>query len=57
MIYAIGDISGASMNPARSLAPAIIVGNFESIWIYIAGPIIGVALGVFVSMYLKAEEK
>jgi aquaporin Z len=36
-----GPISGASMNPARSLAPAIISGNFHAIWIYIVAPLIG----------------
>ncbi|MCL4473930.1 MAG: aquaporin [Actinobacteria bacterium] len=32
-------ISGASMNPARSLGPALISGKLESIWIYIIGPL------------------
>lgn len=36
-----GPICGASMNPARSIAPALISGNLESLWIYIAAPIIG----------------
>jgi len=39
-----GPISGASMNPARSLGPAIISGNLESIWIYVLAPIIGALL-------------
>lgn len=41
-----GPISGASMNPARSLAPALISGNLTSLWIYIAGPMLGAALAV-----------
>ncbi len=41
-----GPISGASMNPARSLAPALLSGNLSSLWIYIAAPILGSYLGV-----------
>jgi aquaporin Z len=36
-----GPICGASMNPARSIAPAIISGNLSHLWIYISAPIIG----------------
>lgn len=41
-----GPITGASMNPARSIAPAIVSMDFSSLWIYIAGPIIGAAISV-----------
>lgn len=41
-----GPICGASMNPARSIAPAIFAGNLMHLWLYIAGPIIGALLGV-----------
>jgi MIP family channel proteins len=40
-----GPISGASMNPARSLGPAIAAGELASIWIYILAPLLGAALG------------
>jgi aquaporin NIP len=39
-----GPICGASMNPARSLAPAIVSGHIEHLWLYLAGPIIGALL-------------
>jgi aquaporin NIP len=36
-----GPICGASMNPARSLAPALVTGHFEHLWIYLAAPPLG----------------
>ncbi len=41
-----GPICGASMNPARSIAPALVSMNFASLWIYILGPIAGALLAV-----------
>lgn len=42
-----GPISGASMNPARSLAPALVSGNTEHLWIYIVATVLGAAAAVF----------
>jgi aquaporin NIP len=39
-----GPICGASMNPARSLAPALVSGRLESLWIYLTAPVVGAAL-------------
>jgi aquaporin Z len=41
-----GPISGASMNPARTLGPALVSGEFSSLWIYFAAPVTGALLAV-----------
>jgi aquaporin NIP len=41
-----GPISGASMNPARSLAPAVVSGHLEPLWIYLVAPVLGAAIAV-----------
>lgn len=43
-----GPISGASMNPARSIPPQIVGGAYDLIWIYVAGPCIGALLAALV---------
>ena len=46
-------ISGASMNPARSLGPAIALWQFSHVWLYIAGPLIGAAIAVGFAFLLR----
>jgi glycerol uptake facilitator-like aquaporin len=41
-----GPISGASMNPARSLAPALVSMRPESLWLYLTAPVLGACAGV-----------
>ncbi len=51
-----GPICGASLNPTRSLAPAIVTGNFQSLWIYIVAPLAGALSAVLVHRVLHSEE-
>ena len=46
-------VSGASMNPARSLGPDIARGNFHDVWIYLAGPSLGALLAVAAAYILR----
>ncbi|MEL6501856.1 MAG: MIP/aquaporin family protein [Cyanobacteria bacterium J06623_1] len=48
-----GQITGASMNPARSLAPALVGGIWQYHWVYWIAPIIGAQLAVIVYWYLS----
>lgn len=48
-----GPISGASMNPARSLAPALLSGRLEHLWVYLAAPTLGASLAVACNLLLR----
>ena len=48
-----GPVSGASMNPARSFAPALAAGHLEYVWIYVAAPVAGSISAVFVYRLMK----
>jgi aquaporin NIP len=50
-----GPVSGASMNPARSLGPAVVSGDLEALWIYLLAPPVGAALGAIAYQLLRGE--
>lgn len=50
-----GPITGASMNPARSIGPALVSGNLHALWLYIAAPLVGATVGAVAYQYIRAE--
>jgi len=48
-----GPICGASMNPARSIAPAIVSTHMEHLWLYLIAPVTGAAASVFIWKYIS----
>ena len=50
-----GPVTGASMNPARSLGPALAAGEWSDFWIYLAGPLVGAALGALAYQLVRGE--
>jgi aquaporin NIP len=50
-----GPVTGASMNPARSLGPALAAGEWTDLWVYLAGPLAGAALGALAYQLVRGE--
>jgi aquaporin Z len=48
-------LSGASMNPIRSLAPDLVANDYTSYWVYLAGPLLGAALAVGAAFVLRGQ--
>jgi MIP family channel proteins len=51
-----GPISGASMNPARSIGPAVVVGDLHALWLYIVAPLAGAALAALTYQFIRGED-
>jgi len=51
-----GPICGASMNPARSLAPAVVSGHLEYFWVYLIAPVAGAAAAIPIWNYLNDKK-
>ena len=50
-----GPVCGASMNPIRSLSPAVVSGHLEHLWIYLSAPMLGAALAIGSWKIIKSE--
>jgi aquaporin NIP len=51
-----GPLTNASMNPARSIAPAILSGNYSDLWLFIAAPLLGAVLGAKVYEWIRCHK-
>jgi len=52
-----GPVSGASMNPARSVGPALVSGQYRSIWVYLVGPVVGAVAGAWAYNLIRFTNK
>jgi len=52
-----GPVSGASMNPARSLGPALIAGQLEALWVYLLAPVIGAVAGAWTYRMIRGDDE
>ena len=51
-----GPITGASMNPMRSLGPALVAGDLHALWLYILAPILGASIGGLAYQFVRGEQ-
>jgi glycerol uptake facilitator-like aquaporin len=51
-----GPITGASMNPIRSLAPALVSGDLYALWLYVLAPIVGASFGGLAYQFVRREQ-
>jgi len=50
-----GPITGASMNPARSIGPALVSGDVSGLWLYIVAPLVGASVGAVAYQFVRSE--
>jgi aquaporin NIP len=51
-----GPVTGASMNPMRSLGPALVSGDLHALWLYILAPVVGASLGGLAYQFVRGEQ-
>jgi MIP family channel proteins len=51
-----GPVSGASMNPVRSLGPALVSGDLHALWLYLVAPVAGASLGALAYQFVRGED-
>jgi aquaporin NIP len=51
--FFLGKLTGASMNPARSIGPALVSGHTEFLWIYLTAPVLGAVIAVYANKLIK----
>jgi aquaporin NIP len=50
-----GPITGASMNPARSIGPALVAGNLHALWLYILAPVLGASIAAVAYRFVRGR--
>jgi len=50
-----GPISGASMNPMRSMGPAFVSGDLHALWVYVVAPVVGASIGAVLYQFVRGE--
>jgi MIP family channel proteins len=51
-----GPVTGASMNPARSLGPALVAGNLHALWLYVLAPLVGASIGALLYQFVRSGQ-